>query len=107
MEARPRELLIFELESGRKPFSDWMDTLIDNPIYETILVRLERVEDGNFGDCEPVGSGIHELRINVGPGYRVYFGEDGDFVILLCGGKKKTQERDINAARKLWDEYNA
>lgn len=107
MDVRPREILIFESKAGKKPFSDWMDTLIHSRVYEIILVRIERVEDGNFGDCEPVGSGARELKVDFGPGYRVYFGEDGDFVVLLGGGKKKTQESDIKIARKLWDEYNA
>jgi putative addiction module killer protein len=81
-----------------------MDSLIGDKVYETIL---DRVEDGNFGDCSPVGSGVHELKIHIGPGYRVYFGQDGDFVILLNGGKKATQDRDIKTAKQFWDEYNA
>jgi putative addiction module killer protein len=107
VEAQPREIRIFETAAGRKPFSDWMDTLVDEEIYGVILTRIDRVEDGNFGDCEPVGSGVHELKIDVGPGYRVYFGCDGEFVILLGGGKKKTQTSDIALAKERWEEYNA
>lgn len=68
---------------------------------------LNRVIEGNFGDCEPVGHGVHELRIDVGPGYRVYFGEDGDDVILLAGGHKGNQQSDISSAIKRWEDYNA
>jgi len=107
VEAKPREVRIFETSAGKKPFSEWMDTLVDEEAYGIILTRIDRVEDGNFGDCGPVGSGVHELRIDIGPGYRVYFGHDGDFVILLGGGNKKTQSRDIALAKNHWEEYNA
>jgi putative addiction module killer protein len=107
VEARPREILIYELEDGSKPFSDWMDGLVGDDIYGIILNRLDRVEDGNLGDCGPVGSGVSEFVIDVGPGYRVYFGQDGDLVVLLCGGTKKSQSRDIETAKKHWKNYNA
>jgi putative addiction module killer protein len=107
VEARPREILIFEASGGRAPFSEWMDTLIGDEVYGIILTRLDRVEDGNFGDSGPVGAGVSELRIHFGPGYRVYFGQDGDFVILLGGGKKGTQAADIERAKAHWAEYNA
>ena len=89
------------------PWSDWMATLQRDEIYGIILGRIERVEDGNLGDCEPVGDGVFELKIDFGPGYRIYFGEDDDLVILLWGGKKKTQASDIKIARKHWKYYNA
>jgi putative addiction module killer protein len=107
VEARPREIRIFETEGGRLPFSDWIDTYKDDEIYGTILGRIERVEDGNFGDCKWEGDGVFELRIDTGPGYRVYFGEDDDLVILLWGGVKKTQQRDLKIAKRYWREYNA
>ena len=84
-----------------------MDAVVRDEAYGIILTRLDRVEDGNFGGCEPVGSGVHELRIDFGPGYRVYFGQDGDLVILLGGGTKGTQTRDIERAKTHWEEYNA
>jgi putative addiction module killer protein len=80
------------------------NALVNQGIYGVVLTRLDRVEDGNFGDCAPVGSGVHELRIDFGPGYRVYFGEDGEFVILLGGGKKRTRGRDIETAKERWKE---
>ena len=69
-------------------------------------MRLERLELGNFGDCKPVGGGVQELRIDWGPGYRVYFGRDGQrVVVLVCGGDKRSQDSDIRKAVELWHEY--
>ena len=79
----------------------------DSRAYDMIVRRLERVEEGNFGNCEPVAGGVHELKIDSGPGYRVYFGEDGDFVVLLGAGTKRTQSADIIMARARWSIYNA
>lgn len=76
-------------------------------MYGTILNRLDRVQTGNFGDCKNLKDGIRELRIDVGPGYRLYFGEDGDLVILLTGGTKQSQDRDVLIAKKYWSDYNA
>jgi putative addiction module killer protein len=79
---------------------------MDEQAYDAIVARLERVEDGNFGDCGPVGGGVSELRfIKTGPGYRVYFGEHDDLVIILGGGTKKTQKADIDRAKELWSTY--
>lgn len=71
-----------------------------------ILSRVARLEQGNFGDCRPVGDGVSELRMFFGPGYRVYFGEYGNaIVVLLCGGDKDSQDRDIEEAKRYWQEY--
>ncbi|MCL2320041.1 MAG: type II toxin-antitoxin system RelE/ParE family toxin [Treponema sp.] len=68
--------------------------------------RISRIEDGNFGDCYPVGDGLSELRIHYGPGYRVYFKDTGkEIVILLCGGDKSTQQSDITKAHKIAKLY--
>lgn len=109
MESKPREILIYETEGGKSPFSDWMDELQgrQKKAYGIIMQRIDRVEEGNLGDCEPVGHGVSELRIDYGPGYRVYFGELGDLVILLNGGTKATQKADIKAAKKCWRDFNA
>ncbi len=73
-----------------------------------ILARLLRLENGNFGDHKAVGEGVFELRIDCGPGYRVYFGLDGsEIVVLLGGGDKGSQEADIRAAKERWADYNA
>jgi len=71
-----------------------------------ILKRLYRIESGNYGDCKNLGDGVNELRFFFGAGYRVYFGEDGDtIVILLCGGDKDSQRKDIEKAKVYWKEY--
>jgi putative addiction module killer protein len=68
--------------------------------------RDGRVRRGSLGDCKPVGGGVSELRVDYGPGYRLYFGQRGQaLVILLCGGDKRTQERDIGLAQQYWDDY--
>ena len=78
----------------------------DMRAYTQILVRLDRVEDGNLGDWGPVGDGVVELRfMRTGTGYRLYIGLEGDDVVILYGGTKKTQTSDIKLARKLWREY--
>jgi putative addiction module killer protein len=86
---------------------EWLRGLRDGKARGVIRTRLDRLQSGNFSNCEPVGNGVHELKIDFGPGYRVYFGEDGDSVILLQGGDKDTQERDIKKAKEYWGDYNA
>lgn len=71
-----------------------------------VRVRLDRVSLGNLGDCLGEGEGVQELRIDYGPGYRVYFGQEGmTIVMLLCGGDKSTQAKDIEIARRYWSDY--
>ncbi|TAK66574.1 MAG: type II toxin-antitoxin system RelE/ParE family toxin [Betaproteobacteria bacterium] len=83
-------------------FDNWFDGLRDERGKAAIKVRLRRAEGGNFGDCEPVGEGVSEMRIHYGPGYRVYFKRTGiEIVILLAGGDKRTQAKDIKKALKL------
>jgi putative addiction module killer protein len=83
-------------------FDDWFSGLRDRRAARRIQVRIDRAEDGNFGDCEPVGEGVSEMRIHYGPGYRVYFAQRGtEVVILLAGGDKSTQSKDIKTALKL------
>ena len=83
-------------------FSKWIDTLNDIRARARILVRIERLAAGNPGDVKPVGEGVSELRINYGPGYRVYYKKHGrQVVILLAGGDKRTQAKDIKTALRL------
>jgi len=86
---------------------EWMEGLEGQAIHGIIMTRLERVEDGNLGNCHGVGDGVSELVINFGPGYRVYFGQDDHIIVLLNGGKKRTQKADIATARRFWRNYNA
>ncbi|MGI2031197.1 type II toxin-antitoxin system RelE/ParE family toxin [Rhizobium panacihumi] len=83
-------------------FASWLDSLRDQRAKSRIVERVTRLAAGNPGDVKPVGDGISELRIDYGPGYRVYFVRDGTVVyVLLCGGDKSTQDRDIRLAQKL------
>ena len=108
MEAIPRFVFIYETDDGKVPFSEWMDINEGLPIYDIVMARVERVEEGNFGDHHSVGEGVSELVINFGPGYRVYYGQTGrDIVILLAAGDKSTQQTDIEQAKEYWREYNA
>jgi len=83
-------------------FDDWFVGLRDRMAQKRIQARIRRAELGNFGDCEPVGEGVSEMRIHYGPGYRVYFVQRGmEIVILLAGGDKSTQNKDIKTALNL------
>ncbi|HPA36475.1 MAG TPA: type II toxin-antitoxin system RelE/ParE family toxin [Chitinophagales bacterium] len=85
-------------------FDKWLKKLNDLRAKAKILFRLQKLEnDEHFGDCEPVGDGIRELKINYAKGYRVYFKEiDGKIIILLIGGDKSTQQKDIEKAKDIW-----
>lgn len=106
MPTTPKTVIVFRTATGKEPFTDWLNGLRDGRSRRRILQRLFRLESGNFGDCKAVGGGVSELRFFFGPGYRVYFGEDGDtIVVLLCGGDKSSQRRDIRQAQTYWKEY--
>ena len=88
-----------------KVFSSWLRNLRDQRAKQKITGRLQRLRFGHFGDVELVGHGVSELRIHEGKGYRVYFRQQGDEIIfLLCGGDKKSQQRDIAKAQSIWKE---
>ena len=108
MESTPRELLNYETEDGKCPFEEWLLGLRDVAARAIIRKRLNRVRLGNLGNTRSLGSGVSELKIDFGPGYRVYYGEDGPkIVVLLVGGDKGSQERDIEKAKSFWEDYNA
>lgn len=87
-------------------FAEWIDKLRDRAGAAQVLRRLARLERGNPGNVAPVGKGLSELKIDFGPGYRVYFGQRGEeLVIILCGGDKSSQDHDIEVAKLLWSEW--
>ena len=99
------ELRYYLTEGGEQPFDKWFSEL-DAQAAAKVSVALARLEQGNLSNVKPVGEGVLECRINWGPGYRVYFGRDGDLlIILLTGGAKQRQQRDIAAAKALWMDY--
>src|SRR4026207_2081000 len=99
------EIRYYVAPGGRQPFAEWFAGL--EPVTRAkVAGAVARLEQGNISGVKSVGEGVLELRIDFGPGYRVYFGRDGDaLVILLTGGTKKRQQRDIDAARVSWPDY--
>lgn len=95
-------LLFYQTAAGHRPFADWLAELADANARARIEVRLNRLALGSFGDCEPVGGGVLELRVSWGPGYRAYFARVGqEVVLLLCGGDKTSQQRDQSCQELL------
>lgn len=106
MEPQPRELQIYFTAEGKAPYTEWLESLQDLGAVAQVERRLARIRVGLLGDCKALGEGVHELRIDVGPGYRIYFGQIGkDIVLLLCGGEKGSQAADIKKAKKYWADY--
>ena len=99
------ELRQYVDRQGRNPFQQWFEAL-DGSTRARVSVALDRLERGNFSAVKGVGAGVFELRMDFGPGYRVYFGKDGDRIVILLGcGTKKRQQNDIDSACALWREY--
>lgn len=92
---------------GNEPYTSWIKSLKDSKTKARIDQRIRRIEEnGNFGDYSSVGEGVWELRLDFGPGYRVYYAHENDrIVILLCADNKKSQQRDIGQAQSYWKEY--
>ena len=100
------EIREYVTSEGRVPFLEWIDRLRDRSARTKIRVRLDRLLKGNLGDHKSLGHGLHELRIRYGPGYRVYFGREGQtLVLLLCAGNKASQRVDIRLAANYWQDY--
>ena len=99
------ELKEYITQEGKSPFNLWFET-VSTPADAKIIRALTKLELGNFSITKSVGAGVFEVKIDFGPGYRVYFGKDGDtLVILLGGGTKKRQSNDIEQAKELWKDY--
>lgn len=105
--AKARKVIRYTKSDGSEPFDQWLSQIQDTKVQGIIFQRIRRLGYGLFGDCKSVGDGVHELRINFGPGYRIYFGSDrlGNLILLLIGGDKKTQSRDILLAKLYWQDY--
>ena len=99
------ELQTYRTSAGHRPFDRWYLGL-DRIARGRVTTALGKLADGNLSNVKPVGAGVLEFRIDFGPGYRIYFGRDGqELVILLAGGDKRRQQRDIDAAITCWEEY--
>lgn len=106
MAASPKELLTYENADGKRPFDNWLYGLKDRATKARIIARLNRVALGNMGDSKSVGEGVCELRLDFGKGYRVYFAQEGEeIVLLLCGGDKGSQAKDVRLAKNYWEDY--
>ena len=104
--AHPRRIQIYRAPNDQAPFTEWLKSLQDGRTRKRIQNRVARIESGNLGDHKPVGDGVFELRLHFGPGYRIYFGEvDNTIILLLCGGDKSSQNGDIDRAKAYWQEY--
>jgi len=100
------EVKAYQDTEGNQPYAKWLDGLTDNKAKARIVVRINRLAAGNLGDCQPLRDGVQELRIDYGPGYRVYLSRQGPvMVLLLCGGNKGTQSRDINLAIEYLNDW--
>ena len=92
-------------ENGRKPFAEWLEEL-DAAAAAKVTIALARMEQRNFSNVKTMGSGVFEYKVDFGPGYRIYFGRDGEsLVILLGGGMKKRQSQDVATAHDCWTAY--
>lgn len=103
----PIKIVTYQTAAGKRPFEEWVVKL-ERMTRSIVTIRLERILTGNFGDCKVLKGlpGIWELRIDYGPGYRIYFGkEDKTLILLLIGGDKKTQEKDIAKAQRYLLDY--
>ena len=106
MEHQHKEARYYVTPGGKIPYREWFAALRDVQGRAAIRDRIRRLELGNPGNYRSVGSGVKELKIDYGPGYRVYYGEySGTLVLLLCGGDKSTQHRDITRAHQYWEDY--
>jgi putative addiction module killer protein len=106
MEVSEKEVESYVCPDGSCPFNQWLASLQDQKARSKVHARIARLRLGNLGDYKAAGGGVLELRINYGPGYRVYCGQVGNkLVILLCGGDKSSQSEDISKAIEYWEDY--
>ena len=100
------DLRDYQMADGRDPFKEWLANLADRQARARVAVRVQRMAAGNFGDHKPLSDGVWELRIDHGPGYRVYYAQAGRRVLLLLiGGDKRRQQADIETAVRYWQDW--
>jgi putative addiction module killer protein len=108
VESIPVIVEIYETESGKVPYSEWLLGLKDKKAVAKILLRVDRAKQGNLGDHKLIDDGLFEFRVDTGGGYRIYFGRiSPNAIVLLWGGDKSTQPRDIEKAHQYWTEYRS
>jgi putative addiction module killer protein len=106
MRTYPFELEYYVTDDGKIPFKEWLDDLKDIPGRAKIRIRLDRVRLGNLGDSRSVGEGVCELKVDYGPGYRIYFAREGKrIILLLLGGDKSTQSKDVERAKLFLKDW--
>ena len=99
-------IAVYRDRQGKEPLTEWLNSIRDRRTRARIDARLDRLQDGNFGDYRSLKGGLFELRLHFGSGYRIYYGRRGDeLIILLAGGDKSSQTRDINKAKQYWKDY--
>jgi putative addiction module killer protein len=102
---KERRAVYYETALGALPFQEWRDSITDTRTRSTIDGRIRRLRSGNFGDSKPIGDGVSEARIFLGPGYRIYYAVHELILILLLGGDKGTQDADITRAKAYWKDH--
>jgi putative addiction module killer protein len=107
VQARPRNVEVYESASGVVPFDDWMRSLKDQLGRAAIDAKVALLRRGSLGNYRDVGDGLIELKVNVGPGYRIYIADDGRNSLILLAGRKNTQKQDIKVAKRCWADYKA
>jgi putative addiction module killer protein len=106
MEPKRREIRYYQMKTGKTPYLEFLRSLSEAKERMAVDARVYRAASGNFGDHSPVGGGLFEMRIHLGPGFRVYYGLDGDTVVVITsGGEKGTQRKDIQNAKAFWADY--
>ncbi len=106
MDIQEWELFYYQTGNHKIPFKEWFESIRDVNAKAVIDAKIRRLSSGNFGNCKSVGSGVMELKIDYGPGHRVYFARAGrQIILLLCGGDKGTQKQDIQTAHAFWQSY--
>jgi putative addiction module killer protein len=106
MRTFPFELEYYISETGKIPFKEWLERLRDVSARAKIRIRLDRMRLGNLGSNRAVGEGVRELKVDYGPGYRIYFAQEGSHIILLLlGGDKSNQGKDIEVAKEYWNNH--